>query len=239
MIKVLIVDDESLARIRLQRLLEKNSDIDVVGEARNGLEAVQMAHLYLPGVVLMDVRMPEMDGLDAARQIAKMVPPPAVIFCTAFEDFALRAFDAKAFAYLLKPIKANELDEALQRAASATRAQLNGQAPSHRRHLCSRTHNGLELVAVEQIRLLQADQKYITAYTAEGETVLSDTLKDIEKEFSQLFIRVHRSALVARNAIEGLTYTEGHLAVKIRDIEIQPIVSRRLEPKLRQLLPQL
>jgi two-component system response regulator AlgR len=239
MIKVLIVDDESLARIRLQRLLEKNSDIDVVGEARNGLEAVQMAHLYLPGVVLMDVRMPEMDGLDAARQIAKMVPPPAVIFCTAFEDFALRAFDAKAFAYLLKPIKANELSEALQRAASATRAQLNGQAPSHRRHLCSRTHNGLELVAVEQIRLLQADQKYITAYTAEGETVLSDTLKDIEKEFSQLFIRVHRSALVARNAIEGLTYTEGHLAVKIRDIEIQPIVSRRLEPKLRQLLPQL
>jgi two-component system response regulator AlgR len=239
MIKVLIVDDESLARIRLQRLLEKNSDIDVVGEARNGLEAVQMAHLYLPGVVLMDVRMPEMDGLDAARQIAKMVPPPAVIFCTAFEDFALRAFDAKAFAYLLKPIKANELGEALQRAASATRAQLNGQAPSHRRHLCSRTHNGLELVAVEQIRLLQADQKYITAYTAEGETVLSDTLKDIEKEFSQLFIRVHRSALVARNAIEGLTYAEGHLAVKIRDIEIQPIVSRRLEPKLRQLLPQL
>jgi len=80
MIKVLIVDDESLARIRLQRLLEKNSDIDVVGEARNGLEAVQMAHLYLPGVVLMDVRMPEMDGLDAARQIAKMVPPPGSDF---------------------------------------------------------------------------------------------------------------------------------------------------------------
>ena len=87
--------------------------------------------------------------------------------------------------------------------------------------------------------MLQADQKYVTAYTAEGETVLSDTLKDIEKEFSQFFIRVHRSALVARNAIEGLTYAEGHLAVKLRDIPIQPIVSRRLEPKLRQLVPQL
>ena len=239
MIKVLIVDDEPLARIRLQRLLEKTSDIDVVGEARSGLEALQMTHQYLPDIVLMDVRMPDMDGLDAARQITKMVPPPAVIFCTAFEDFALRAFDAKAFAYLLKPIKAIELAESLKRAASATRAQLNGQASSHRRHLCSRTHNGLELVAVEQIRLLQADQKYVTAYTAEGETVLSDTLKDIEKEFSQFFIRVHRSALVARNAIEGLTYAEGHLAVKLRDIPIQPIVSRRLEPKLRQLVPQL
>ena len=239
MIKVLIVDDEPLARIRLQRLLETKSDIDVVGEARSGLEALQMTHQYLPDIVLMDVRMPDMDGLDAARQITKMVPPPAVIFCTAFEDFALRAFDAKAFAYLLKPIKAIELAESLKRAASATRAQLNGQASSHRRHLCSRTHNGLELVAVEQIRLLQADQKYVTAYTAEGETVLSDTLKDIEKEFSQFFIRVHRSALVARNAIEGLTYAEGHLAVKLRDIPIQPIVSRRLEPKLRQLVPQL
>ena len=239
MIKVLIVDDESLARIRLQRLLGKKSDIELVGEARNGLEAVQMAHQYLHDIVLMDVRMPEMDGLEAARQIAKMITPPAVIFCTAFEDFALRAFDAKAFAYLLKTIKDNELDAALQRAASATRAQLNGHTPSHRRHLCSRTHNGLELVAVEHIRLLQADQKYVTAYTAEGETLLSDTLKDIEKEFSQFFVRVHRSALVARNPIEGLTYAEGHLAVKLRDIAIQPIVSRRLEPKLRQLLPQL
>lgn len=92
---------------------------------------------------------------------------------------------------------------------------------------------------MEQIRLLQADQKYVTAYTAEGETVLSDTIKDIEKEFSQLFISVHRSALVARDAIEGLTYAEGHLAVKLRDITIEPIVSRRLEPKLRQLVPQL
>ncbi|ETN93121.1 Transcriptional regulatory protein YehT [Gammaproteobacteria bacterium MOLA455] len=239
MIKVLIVDDESLARIRLQRLLDKKPDIEIVGEARNGLEAVRMAHQYLPGIVLMDVRMPEMDGLEAARQIAKMVPPPAVIFCTAFEDFALRAFDAKAFAYLLKPIKSSELDGALQRAASATRAQLDGQTSSHRRHLCSRTHNGLELVAVEKIRLLQADQKYVTAYTVEGESVLSDTLKDIEKEFSQFFVRVHRSALVARNAIEGLTYAEGHLAVKLRGIAIQPIVSRRLESKLRQLLPQL
>ena len=239
MIKVLIVDDESLARIRLQRMLDNRADIHVVGEAKNGREAVQMAHQCLPSIVLMDVRMPEMDGLEAAQQIARMTPPPAVIFCTAFEDFALRAFDARAFAYLLKPVRADELDVALQRATRATRAQLDGQTRSHRRHLCSRTHHGLELIAVEKIRLLQADQKYVTAYTVDGEAVLSDTLKEIEQEFSQLFVRIHRSALVARDAIEGLTYTDGHLSIKLRDIAIQPIVSRRLEPKLRQLLPQL
>ena len=239
MIKVLIVDDESLARVRLQRFLGNSSDVQVVGEAKNGREAIQMARQWLPSIVLMDVRMPEMDGLEAAQQITRMTPPPAVIFCTAFEDFVLRAFDARAFAYLLKPVKADELDAALQRATCATRAQIDDQTRSHRRHLCSRTHNGLELIAVEKIRLLQADQKYVTAYTADCEVVLSDTLKEIEQEFSQLFVRVHRSALVARDAIEGLTYTDGHLSIKLRDIAIQPIVSRRLEPKLRQLLPQL
>ncbi len=95
MIKVLIVDDESLARVRMQRLLEKKSHVEIVGEAKDGLEAVEMAQQYLPDIVLMDVRMPEMDGLEAARQIATMNPPPAVIFCTAFEDFALRALTPK------------------------------------------------------------------------------------------------------------------------------------------------
>ena len=108
MIKVLIVDDEPLARVRLQQHLKKMGDVSIVGQAINGLQAVQLAIKYCPDIVLMDVRMPEMDGLEAAKIIAQMSLPPAVIFCTAFEDFALRAFDAQACAYLLKPVKFDE-----------------------------------------------------------------------------------------------------------------------------------
>jgi two-component system response regulator AlgR len=239
MIKVLIADDESLARLRLQRILEKRTDVQVIGEARNGVEAVQMAHRSLPDVVLMDVCMPEMDGLEATEKIARMVPPPVVIFCTAYDDFALRAFDVRAFAYLLKPIKEEELDIALRRATQPTRAQLSDPGVTNRRYLCSKTHRGYKLVPVEQIRLLQAEQKYVVAHTPEGQSVLATTLKEIEKEFSHLFVRIHRSALVARDAIAGVGYYEGHLSVKLRDIDEEPLVSRRLEPRLRRLLPKL
>jgi len=245
MVKVLIADDEPLARIRLQQHLQKMSDVRIVGQAANGLEAVQLTVKYCPDIVLMDIRMPEMDGLEAAKVIAEMSLPPAVIFCTAFDDFALRAFDAQACAYLLKPVKFDELRLAIERASRKTRAQINtrsqsqSKSQSQRRHLCSRTHQGIDLIPIKKILLLQAEQKYVTAHLANSEAVLSDTLKEIEEEFPDLFVRVHRNALVAREAIEGLSFIDGHLQVSIRDISIKPVVSRRLEPKLRQLLPKL
>jgi two-component system response regulator AlgR len=239
MIKVLIVDDEPLARIRLQQHLQKMSNIRIIGQASNGLEAVQLAVKYCPDIVLMDIRMPEMDGLEAAKIIAEMSLPPAVIFCTAFEDFALRAFDAQACAYLLKPVKYDELVSGIERASRKTRAQIDHRPQSQRRHLCSRTHQGVDLIPIKKILLLQAEQKYVTAYLADSEAVLSDTLKEIEEEFAGLFVRVHRNALVARDAIEGLSLVDSHLRVSIRGISIRPVVSRRLESKLRQLLPEL
>ena len=247
MIKVLIVDDEPLARIRLQQHLEHISYVSIVGQAINGLEAVQLTVKHCPDIVLMDIRMPEMDGLEAANIIAEMTLPSAVIFCTAFEDFALRAFDAQACAYLLKPVKFDDLVSGLERASRSNRAQINHRSQSRnqshnhsqRRHLCSRTHQGIDLIPIRKILLLQAEQKYVTAYLAGSEAVLSDTLKEIEEEFPELFVRVHRNALVARDAIEGLSFIDGHLQVSIRDLSIQPVVSRRLESKLRQLLPEL
>lgn len=239
MIKVLIVDDEPLARVRLQQHLKKMGDVSIVGQAINGLQAVQLAIKYCPDIVLMDVRMPEMDGLEAAKIIAQMSLPPAVIFCTAFEDFALRAFDAQACAYLLKPVKFDELVSGIQQATRKTRAQINHRPQSQRRHLCSRTHQGITLIPIKKILLLQAEQKYVTAHLANSEAVLSDTLKEIEEEFSHLFVRIHRNALVARDAIEGLSLVDGHLSVSIRNISFKPVVSRRLESKLRHLLPEL
>jgi len=239
MIKVLIVDDEPLARIRLQQHLQKMPNVSIVGQASNGLEAVQSTVKYCPDIVLMDIRMPEMDGLEAAKVIAGMTLPPAVIFCTAFEDFALRAFDAQACAYLLKPVKYDELVAGIERASRKNRAQIEHRPQSQRRHLCSRTHQGVDLIPIKKILLLQAEQKYVTAHLADSEAVLSDTLKELEEEFADLFVRVHRNALVARDAIEGLSLIDGHLRISIRDISIKPLVSRRLESKLRQLLPEL
>ncbi|MDG1818673.1 MAG: LytTR family DNA-binding domain-containing protein [Porticoccaceae bacterium] len=239
MVKVLIVDDEPLARIRLQHHLKRMSDVYIAGQASNGLEAVQLVLKCSPDIVLMDIRMPDMDGLEAAKVIARMSLPPAVIFCTAFDDFALRAFDAQACAYLLKPVKFDELVSAIERAARQTRAQIEHRPKSQRRHLCSRTHQGIDLIPIKKILLLQAEQKYVTAYLANSEAVLSDTLKEIEEEFSDLFVRIHRSALVARDAIEGLLFVDGHLSVSVRDISIKPVVSRRMESRLRQLLPEL
>lgn len=239
MIKVLIVDDEPLARIRLQQHLQKMSNVRIVGQANNGLEAVQLTVKHCPDIVLMDIRMPEMDGLEAAKIIAEMTLPPAVIFCTAFEDFALRAFDAQACAYLLKPVKYDELVSGLERASRKTRAQISHRPQSQRRHFCSRTHQGVDLIPIKKILLLQAEQKYVTAYLTDSEAVLSDTLKEIEEEFADLFVRVHRNALVARDAIEGLSLVDGHLTVSIHGISIRPVVSRRLESKLRHLLPEL
>jgi two-component system response regulator AlgR len=215
------------------------SNLRIVGQASNGLEAVQLSVKCCPDIVLMDIRMPQMDGLEAAKIIANMSLPPAVIFCTAFEDFALRAFDAQACAYLLKPVKYDELVAGIERASRKTRAQIEHRPQSQRRHLCSRTHHGVDLIPIKKILLLQAEQKYVTAYLANSEAVLSDTLKELEEEFADLFVRVHRNALVARDAIEGLSLVAGHLRVSIRNISIKPVVSRRLESKLRQLLPEL
>lgn len=239
MTKILIVDDEPLARNRLKQHLEKIKGVRIVGQASNGLEGVQLAVKYSPDIVLMDIRMPQMDGLQAAEIISKMTLPPAVIFCTAFDDFALQAFDAQACAYLLKPVKLDDLALAIKRAARKNRAQITHSQQNQRRHLCSRTHQGVELVPVNQIRLLQAEQKYVTAYLASSEAVLSETLKELEEEFPDLFVRIHRNSLVARDAIQGLTFIDGHLSVTIRDLNLKPTVSRRLESKLRHLLPEL
>lgn len=127
----------------------------------------------------------------------------------------------------------------IERASRKTRAQIDRRPQSQRRHLCSRTHQGIDLIPVKKILLLQAEQKYVTAYLTNSEAVLSDTLKEIEEEFPELFVRVHRNALVARDAIEGLAFIDGHLQVSIRDLSIKPVVSRRLESKLRHLLPEL
>ncbi|MCZ6853256.1 MAG: response regulator, partial [Gammaproteobacteria bacterium] len=163
--RVLIVDDEQLARDRLARMVRDFDAYEVVGEAANGVEAVRLAAETLPELVLLDIRMPGMDGLEAARHFNEFEEPPAVIFCTAYEEHALEAFDLQAVGYLLKPVRKENLGTALAKAQRVNKAQLAALADdgqTRRSHIVARTRRGIELISIDDIRYFQADQKYVT-----------------------------------------------------------------------------
>ncbi|MDX1802672.1 MAG: LytTR family DNA-binding domain-containing protein [Alcanivorax sp.] len=245
--RVLVCDDEHLARERLKRLVEKIDGFEVVAEAANGREAVQESQRARPDVVLLDIRMPDMDGMEAAEHLSKMDNPPAVIFCTAYDEHALQAFKVHAVDYLLKPVNAEGLQTALSKAKTLNRAQLaeigrevSEEKPRRRRHISARTHRGLELVPVDEIRYFLADQKYVTVCSGEGEVLIDETLKDLETEFGDQFVRIHRNALVALKYIEGMEMaTAGHHQVRLRGMEARLTVSRRHVAGLRRVLQNL
>lgn len=244
--KVLIVDDEPLARDRLQRMVMAVPGYAVVGQAGNGQEAVDMSRKTSPDIVFMDVRMPGMDGLAAAQYLAELDLPPAVIFCTAYDDYAVEAFSSQAVGYLLKPVKKEDLSSALDRARRVNKAQLADlqQSPSvsmaGRTHITSRSRRGIDLVPVAEIRMFQADHKYVTAYYGDSEALLDETLKELEEEFDGRFVRIHRNALASIPHIDGMDRSsEGQYYLRLNGIDIRPQVSRRHVSALRKLLQRL
>jgi len=244
--RVLIVDDEPLARDRLKRMLSTIGGCSVVGEAGSGEQALSAAEELSPDLVFMDVRMPGMDGLAAAQYLADINPPPAVIFCTAYDDYAVEAFSSQAIGYLLKPIKQAELESAILRTKRINKAQLTELQDSPlfqsegRSHIAAKNRRGIDLVAVADIRLFQADHKYVTAYHTDGEALLDETLKELEEEFEGRFVRIHRNALVSIPHIEGLERNiDGQFFVRLQGMDIRPQVSRRHVAPLRKLLEQI
>jgi two-component system response regulator AlgR len=243
-VKILIVDDEKPARDRLARMVGGLSAHRLVGEAVNGVEALGMAQSCEPDIVLMDIRMPGMDGIEAARHIARLDEPPAVIFTTAFSDHALEAFETHAVDYLLKPVKQDRLQAALDAAIRPTRAQatrsndlLSGMEP--RQHICARVRGNLVLVPIDSIYYFHAEQKYVTVRHTEGEVLIEDALKALEAEFADRFVRIHRNALVSLAALAGMhTDNDGH-QVTFRDIDERLEISRRHLPGVRKIIKQL
>lgn len=228
------------------RMLSSIGLCTVVGQAGNGEQALAVAEETSPDLVFMDVRMPGMDGLAAAQYLAELDPPPAVIFCTAYDDYAVEAFSSQAMGYLLKPVKKEELEQAVVRAKRINKAQLAEMQMSPmfnsdgRSHIASKNRRGIDLVAVSEIRLFQADHKYVTAYHVEGEALLDETLKELEDEFNGHFVRIHRNALVSIPHIEGLERNlEGQYFVRLYGMDIRPQVSRRHVSPLRKLLENL
>ena len=244
---ILICDDEPLALERLSRLVTQLGH-HVVATARHGAEAIDLAREYEPDVILLDIQMPEMDGLTCAQYLRALDPMPAIIFCTAYDDHALAAFKSNAEGYLLKPIMQQELQQVLDHLTKLTQAQMSNlkqkeymeELQIKRHQIAAKTYRGVELIPVENIYYFLADQKYVTVRHKNGSVLIDETLKELEQEFGDQFIRIHRNALVSIHYLDGLeVISSGQYQVRCRELEERLAVSRRHLPTLRERIHKL
>jgi two-component system response regulator AlgR len=243
-LKVFIVDDETPARERLEELL---GDIaaalptSVAGEARHGLEAIELVPPSAAEVVLLDIQMPGMSGLEVARHLGRLERPPRIIFVTAHDRHAVDAFELNALDYLLKPVRAERLAAALRKATVPETENLAKAADTPREYLSVAERNRIVLVPVRDILFLRAEQKYVTVRTRVREHLVEEPLVILEREFATRFVRIHRNCLVARAAIRGFERAPGgeddpHWLVVLDGLEERLPVSRRQWPQLRDLV---
>lgn len=230
--RILIADDEAPARARLRDLLaDVGSEVatEVVAEAAHGAEVLARVQDTRVDVVLLDIRMPGMDGLECAFHLRALPMPPAVVFTTAYQEHALAAFDLEAVDYLLKPVRAARLVAALERARTLSRGQLERlRAGVPRTHFSVVTRGRVLLVPVGEVAYLKAELKYLTLRVRTGSHIVEGALTQIEQEFGTRFARIHRNCLVARDWVTGFERDgEGGWNVVLRDIEERLPVSRR------------
>lgn len=243
--KVLIADDEPLARERLGALLAELPDVQIVAQVGDGREAVLRTEELRPDCVILDIAMPVLDGLEAARHLAQIEEPVAVIFCTAYDEHALAAFEASAVDYLVKPVKRERLVAALDRARRFNGERFRmpitpGQPQQRRTHICARLRGNLKLVPVSDILYFLAEDKYVVVHHVGGEVLIEESLKALETEFADRFVRIHRNCLVATERLGGLKRTpDGRMFADIRGAEAPLEVSRRNLPSLRKLVKAL
>ena len=249
-LRVYIADDEAPARARLKELL---ADIHgelvtaVVGESANGLDVIER----LPGsgaqVLLLDIQMPGMGGIELARHLAVLESAPAIVFVTAHDRHAVEAFELNALDYLMKPVRAERLAAALKKAGAAgpdQRERLEKAAAGAREFFSVVERNRIALVPVAEVLYLKAELKYVTLRTRAGEHLIEEPLVSIEREFAERFVRVHRNCLVARAAIRGFERIAGgseeepHWNVVLEGLEERLLVSRRQWPTVKGVLPE-
>jgi two-component system response regulator AlgR len=249
MLRIFIADDETPARERLKELLaDLAADLptEVVGEAANGLEAVERLPASRAQVLLLDIEMPGMRGLEVARHLAGLDAAPAVVFVTAHDRHAVEAFELNALDYLLKPVRAARLAAALKKASAAgppPRAQLAKAAAQAREYLSVTERHRIVLVPVRDIVYLRAELKYVTLRTRAGEHLIEEPLVALEREFAAHFVRVHRNCLVAKSAVRGFERAGGaeeepHWNVVLDGVPERLPVSRRQWSEVRALVKE-
>jgi two-component system response regulator AlgR len=250
--RILIVDDEAPARMRLRHLLGDIADEfphRIVGEAGDGVAALEQLAQTPADIALVDIRMPRMDGIELAQQLAGQPQPPAIVFVTAYDEFALKAFELAAADYLLKPARAPRLLEALKKAQRLLPgdALLKTLAPAARTRLRIIERGMVVLLPVADVLYLRAEQKYVTARTAEREYLLEESLAHLETEFAARFVRIHRSCLVAMDAVTGVVREsdatgesgesgDPHWALCLKAVPERLPVSRRQWPQAKAQL---
>ena len=243
-LKIFIADDEEPARERLKTLLgdiAAQVPAQVVGEARNGVQAIELLPPSGAQVLLLDIQMPGMGGLEVARHLARLNQPPRIVFVTAHDRHAVEAFELNALDYLLKPVRADRLAAALKKATVPENANLEKAAEAPREYLSLAERNRIVLLPVRDILYLRAEEKYVTVRTRAREHLVEEPLIALEKEFATRFIRIHRNCLVARAAIRGFERApnddgEAHWLVVLDGLEERLPVSRRQWPAVRELV---
>ena len=241
-LRTLIVDDEPPARERLRRLLDGIQDVAVVGEAANGRDALELCARLQPDVVLLDIRMPGMDGIEAARHMNALDEPPAVIFTTAYDEYALDAFETQAIGYLLKPVRLEKLARAVRHAARIAGPQLlrlaeQAQLGRRRSQICARLGEQLRLIPVDDVLYFSADQKYVTVVHRSGSDLIDESLRALAGEFAPDFVRIHRNSLVAVRHVQCVERSEdGHYLVRFKERDdTLPVSRRHAAEALRQI----
>jgi len=247
-LRVFIADDEALARERLKALLADVAGeipTELAGEAAHGMEALERIPASGADVVLLDIEMPGMQGLEVARHLCTLERPPAVVFVTAHDRHAVQAFELNALDYLLKPVRAARLAAALKRAAAGhapAREQLDRASGQPREYLSVAERHRIVLVPVRDIVFLRAEQKYVTLRTRGAEHLIEESLVALEREFGERFVRIHRNCLVSRSAIRGFERgsesEDGQWAVVLEGLAERLPVSRRQWPTVRDAIAE-
>ncbi len=247
-LRVLIVDDEAPARRRLRDVLADCAEqlaVDIVGEAGSGVEAMEQVQRQPVDAVLLDIRMPDMDGLECAAHLNRLTAPPAIIFSTAYDAYACQAFDLNAVDYLLKPVRADRLVRALSRAHRLSATALDHLREAHpkaRSHLSLNEKGRIVLIPVADILYLKAELKYVTVRTPAREFLIEESLTRLESEFDEAFLRIHRNCLVATARIREVGKMpgddDGHF-LRLDGLDERLPVSRRQYSVLREKIKQI
>jgi two-component system response regulator AlgR len=243
-LQVLVVDDESLARSRLRTLLGdcNTPSAAVVAEAMNATEAMEQLRRHTGiDAILLDIHMPGADGLALAQALRSLHDAPAVVFVTAFAEYAVSAFDLEAVDYLTKPVRLERLQSALQKVERHLAARRAPQQPATEEVLVIQDRGRTERVPLAEVLYFKAELKYITVRTATRSYILDGSLSDLEERHGPRFLRVHRNALVARRAVRALEKhydpEEGEgWAVRLNGVDESLSVSRRQLSAVREAL---